>query len=87
MVERKRRRNGRNAQWAAQFAVASEPCKRGHEVAFTLGHNTPLADLMVISPKKAAFLDRREGSFNKECLDREKKETQARIILRSCACP
>jgi len=37
-------------QWAAQFAVASELCKRGYEVSFTLGHNTPLADLMVISP-------------------------------------
>src|ERR1700730_1882162 len=40
------------AQWAAQFAVASELCKRDYEVAFTLGHNTPLADLMVISPKE-----------------------------------
>jgi hypothetical protein len=39
-------------QWAAQFAVASELCKRHYEVAFTLGHNTPLADLMVISPKE-----------------------------------
>jgi hypothetical protein len=44
---------GHMTQWAAQFAVASELCKRGHEVAFTLGHNTPLADLMVISPSKA----------------------------------
>ena len=38
-------------QWAAQFAVASELCKRGYEASFTLGHNTPLADLMVISPQ------------------------------------
>jgi CheY-like chemotaxis protein len=36
---------------AAQFAVASELCKRGYEVAFTQGNNTPLADLMVISPE------------------------------------
>jgi hypothetical protein len=44
-------------QWAAQFAVASELCKRGYEVSFTLGHNTPLADLMVISPEgKEQFL-------------------------------
>jgi hypothetical protein len=48
--------SGRQAQWAAQFAVASELCKRGYEVAFTLGHNTPLADLMVISPGKKHFL-------------------------------
>jgi hypothetical protein len=39
-------------QWAAQFAVASELCKQGYEVALTLGHNTPLTDLMVISPKE-----------------------------------
>ena len=38
-------------QWASQFAVASELCKRGYEVSFTMGNNTPLADLMVISPE------------------------------------
>lgn len=44
-------------QWAAQFAVASELCKRGYEVAFTSGHTTPIADLMVVSPKnKTMFL-------------------------------
>src|SRR6185312_752096 len=44
-------------QWAAQFAVASELCKRGYEVAFTSGHTTPIADLMVISPiSKEMFL-------------------------------
>ena len=48
---------GHQTQWAAQFAVASQLCKRGYEVAFTLGHNTPLADLMVISPiEKQHFL-------------------------------
>jgi hypothetical protein len=43
-------------QWAAQFAVASELCKRDYEVAFTMGSNTPLADLMVVSPRQTAFL-------------------------------
>lgn len=38
-------------QWAAQFAVASELCKRGYEVSFTMGDTTPVADLMVVSPK------------------------------------
>ena len=48
---------GHQTQWAAQFAVASELCKRGYEVAFTSGHTTPIADLMVVSPmKKAMFL-------------------------------
>jgi hypothetical protein len=43
---------GHQTQWAAQFAVASELCKRGYEVAFTSGHTTPVADLMVVSPIK-----------------------------------
>jgi hypothetical protein len=43
---------GHQTQWAAQFAVASELCKRGYEVAFTSGHTTPIADLMVVSPKE-----------------------------------
>jgi hypothetical protein len=48
---------GHQTQWAAQFAVASELCKRGYEVAFTSGHTTPVADLMVVSPiTKAMFL-------------------------------
>jgi hypothetical protein len=41
---------GHQTQWAAQFAVASELCKLGYEVAFTMGHTTPIADLMVVSP-------------------------------------
>ena len=45
------RARGHQTQWAAQFAVASELCKRGYEVAFTSGHTTPVADLMVVSPK------------------------------------
>jgi len=48
---------GHQTQWAAQFAVASELCKRGYEVAFTSGHTTPVADLMVVSPSaKTMFL-------------------------------
>ena len=45
------RARGHQTQWAAQFAVASELCKRGYEVAFTSGHTTPVADLMVVSPR------------------------------------
>ncbi|MGO9049734.1 MAG: hypothetical protein ACLP19_05815 [Xanthobacteraceae bacterium] len=45
-------RRGHQTQWAAQFAVASELCKRGYEVAFTMGNATPLADLMVVSPEQ-----------------------------------
>jgi hypothetical protein len=38
-------------QWAAQFAVASELCKRGYEVALTMG-NHPVSDIMAVSPKE-----------------------------------
>ena len=41
---------GHQTRWAAQFAVASELCKRGYEVSFTMGNAAPVADLMVVSP-------------------------------------
>jgi hypothetical protein len=44
------RQRAHQTQWAAQFAVASELCKRGYEVSFTMGNTTPVADLMVVSP-------------------------------------
>jgi hypothetical protein len=50
-AEKAERRPAHRTQWAAQFAVASELCKRGFEVAFTTG-NHPSVDLMVRSPKK-----------------------------------
>lgn len=43
-------------QWAAQFAVASELCKRSYLVSFTMGNATPEADLMVMSPQRQSFL-------------------------------
>jgi hypothetical protein len=46
----KRITRSHQTQWAAQFAVASELCKRGYEVSFALGNSTPIADLMVVSP-------------------------------------
>jgi hypothetical protein len=45
---------GHFTQWAAQFAVASEMCKREYQVALTLG-NHPAVDLMVISPSGQTF--------------------------------
>lgn len=57
---------GHQTQWAAQFAVASELCKRGYEVAFTSGHTTPVADLMVVSPaNKKMFLVDVKGLYRK----------------------
>jgi len=53
----KEKREGRRTQWAAQFAVASELCKMGYEISFTMGNTTPVADLIVVSPKlKIPFL-------------------------------
>jgi hypothetical protein len=48
----KKTRQGYQTQWAAQFAVASELCKRNYEVSFTMGNTTPVADLMVVSPAR-----------------------------------
>ena len=48
------RRSVHRTQWAAQFAVASELCKRNYEVAFTMG-NHPSVDIMVKSPNGVAF--------------------------------
>jgi hypothetical protein len=43
------KRDRHQTQWAAQFAVASELCKRNCKVALSLG-NQPGFDLMVMSP-------------------------------------
>lgn len=53
-IEKVPRRSAHRTQWAAQFAVASELCKRGYEVAFTMG-NHPNVDLMATSPKQVPF--------------------------------
>lgn len=50
----KERHSSHQTQWAAQFAVASELCKRGYQVALTLG-NHPAVDLMVQSPNGTKF--------------------------------
>jgi hypothetical protein len=49
-----KRRSSHQTQWAAQFAVASELCKRGYEVALTMG-NHPTKDIMVSSPSGTSF--------------------------------
>ena len=40
-----------SAQWAAHFLAAGELARHGYEVSFTMGNNTPVADLMVGHPK------------------------------------
>lgn len=58
------RRSAHRTQWAAQFAVASELCKRGYEVAITMG-NHPSVDLMVYSPNQVAFSVDVKGLYKK----------------------
>jgi hypothetical protein len=50
----KPRHSVHQTQWAAQFAVASELCKNGYEVALTMG-NHPSVDLMVKGPQGTRF--------------------------------
>jgi len=60
----KERQSAYRTQWAAQFAVASELCKRGYEVALTMG-NHPVIDLMVVSPNGVPFLIGVKGQYRK----------------------
>jgi uncharacterized protein YhbP (UPF0306 family) len=63
-MAKKERRSAHRTQWAAQFAVASELCKRDYQVALTLG-NHPSADLMAISPKGIPFTVDVKGLYKK----------------------
>ena len=77
-------RRNRRTQWAAQFAVASELCKRGYEVAFTMGNCTPVADLMVISPmERTPFLVDVKGLYAKNpwVISRKPKRDQLFYVL------
>ena len=72
------RRPAHRTQWAAQFAVASELCKRGYEVSFTMGNATPLADLTVVSPKaKKMFLVDVKGLYRRNPWVIKRKATRA----------
>jgi hypothetical protein len=59
-----KRRSPHRTQWTAQFAVASELCKRDYQVALTLG-NHPVLDLMVVSPTGVAFCIDVKGQYRK----------------------
>lgn len=76
-------RRGHRTQWAAQFAVASELCKRGYEVAFTMGNCAPVADLLVISPARTPFLVDVKGLYAKNpwVISRKPKRDQLLYVL------
>jgi hypothetical protein len=72
---------GHQTQWAAQFAVASELCKRGYEVAFTSGHTTPIADLMIVSPvRKTMFLVDVKGLYRMNPWVIKRKPTRSNLF-------
>lgn len=73
-ADKKQRRSSHQTQWAAQFAVASELCKKGYEVALTMG-NHPTADIMVYSPGGRAFVIDVKGQYKRNWwVVREKPE-------------
>jgi hypothetical protein len=75
-AEKPKRRSSHQTQWAAQFAVASELCKKGYEVALTMG-NHPTADLMAYSPEGRAFVIDVKGQYKRNWwVVREKPERQ-----------
>ena len=82
MIVKKAQKEGQSARrthWAAQFAVASELCKRGYEVALTMG-NYPVIDLMVVSPKGVPFLIYVNAQYKTE-------ESSGEIVLCSSVRP
>jgi hypothetical protein len=77
----KQSRSPHRTQWAAQFAVASELCKRGYEVALTMGNDTPLADLMVVSPAtKKMFLVDVKGRYLRNAWGIKRKEARDNLF-------
>jgi hypothetical protein len=75
----KERRSVHRTQWAAQFAVASELCKRGYEVAFTMG-NHPSVDLLVNSPGEIAFSIDVKGLYKKNFWAVSPKKPKERLF-------
>jgi hypothetical protein len=66
---------GHQTQWAAQFAVASELCKRGYEVSFTMGNTAPVADLMVVTRSVKAEPSHRRPSCQFKGIDASQRAT------------
>jgi hypothetical protein len=50
-----RKERTQRTQWAAQFLAASELVRRYYVVSFTMGNNTPDADLMVGTQTGGSF--------------------------------
>lgn len=77
--EKIERRSAHRTQWAAQFAVASELCKKGYQVAFTMG-NHPTVDLMVCSPGGESFSIDVKGVYKPNFWVVKKKEFKDKLF-------
>ena len=77
--DKKQRHSAHQTQWAAQFAVASELCKRGYEVALTMG-NHPIVDLMVISPNGVPFRVDVKGQYKPNFWPVRQKKTRDKLF-------
>jgi len=83
----KKRKPTHHTQWAAQFAVASELCKREYQVALTMG-NHPKADLMAISPKGVPFtVDVKGLAAKNPWFVRRKAKTDNLFYVLACVPP
>jgi len=71
--------SARRTHWAAQFAVASELCKRGYEVALTMG-NYPVIDLMVVSPKGVPFLIYVNAQYKRNIWPVRRKKARGKLF-------
>lgn len=75
-----RRHSAHQTQWAAQFAVASELCRRGYQVALTLG-NHPMVDLMVVSPGGTSFLVDVKGQYKSNFWPVSPKKEENKLLF------
>lgn len=76
---RKERLPAHQIHSAAQFAVAGELCKRGYQVALTMGLY-PVIDLMVVSPKGVPFLVDVKGQYQKNIWSVRLNKAQGKLF-------
>ena len=78
-LAQRERRSAQRTHWAAQLAVASELCKRGYEVAVTMGMH-PVFDLMVVSPKGMPLLIDVIGQYKKNVWPVRLKKARGKLF-------
>lgn len=69
-----------HTQWGSQFLVSAELERRGYTVSFTMGHNTPIADLMVAAPTGAQFAVDVKGQAGKSSWNLRQKKAWPQLF-------